>query len=252
MLGHAAAFLLVILVMNRLPERSPAAPPTEATPPNIVWVADAGPGGGGGGGGNRSLEAPRAARLPGRDKVTVPVVSAPARAPKPVPTPPVALDIPAVTTASGVVELPGVIAELTMPSMTSRGSGSGEGADTGLGNGIGSGRGDGLGQGFDGGTGGGVREPGNGVSMPRLIHEVRPNYTGEALRAKLQGMVTIEAIVLPDGTVGPVQVLRSLDSRFGLDQEALRTVKQWRFAPGMLRGQPVPVRVAVEMTFTLR
>jgi protein TonB len=252
MLSHAAALLLIILVMNRLPETPPAATAAEATPQNIVWIVEAGAGGGGGGGGSRRPEVPRTAQLPGRDKVTVPVVSAPAPAPKPVPTPQVALDIPAVTTASGVVELPGVIAELTMPSTTSRGSGSGEGAGTGLGDGIGSGRGDGLGQGFDGGTGGGIREPGNGVSMPRLIHEVRPNYTGEALRAKLQGMVTIEAVVLPDGTVGPVQVLRSLDSRFGLDQEALRTVKQWRFAPGMLKGQPVPVRVAVEMTFTLR
>ena len=252
MLSHAAALLFIILVMNRPPKPSPDATPAEAAPQNIVWISEAGAGGGGGGGGNRSAEVPRAAQLPGRDRVTVPIVSAPAPAPKPIPAPPVALDIPAVTTASGVVELPGVIAELTLPATTSRGSGSGEGAGTGLGNGIGAGRGDGLGRGLDGGTGGGVREPGNGVSMPRLIHEVRPNYTGEALRAKLEGMVTIEAVVLPDGTVGPVQVLRSLDSRFGLDQEALRTVKQWRFAPGMLEGQPVPVRVAVEMTFTLR
>jgi hypothetical protein len=45
---------------------------------------------------------------------------------------------------------------------------------------------------------------------------------------------------------------RSLDSIFGLDQEALRTVKQWRFRPGTRLGQAVPVLVVIELAFTLR
>jgi protein TonB len=88
--------------------------------------------------------------------------------------------------------------------------------------------------------------------MPRIIHEEKPNYTGEAMRAKVQGVVVMEAVVMPDGTVGPVHILRSLDTVFGLDEEAMRTVKQWRFLPGRRGNEPVPVRVAVEMTFTLR
>jgi TonB family protein len=62
----------------------------------------------------------------------------------------------------------------------------------------------------------------------------------------------MEAVILPDGSVGRVGILRSLDPTFGLDEEALKTVKQWRFAPGTIAGQAVPVLVEIEMTFTLR
>ena len=58
--------------------------------------------------------------------------------------------------------------------------------------------------------------------------------------------------MLPDGSVGRVQIVRSLDSMFGLDQEALKTVRLWRFAPGTMAGQPVPVLVEIELAFTLR
>ena len=154
--------------------------------------------------------------------------------------------------ASGVTELPGAISNLpTMPT-ASQGSGSGGGAGTGTGTGIGPGRGSGLGDGEGGGTGGGVYRPGNGVISPRLLQEVKPGYTGEAMRAKIQGVVVMEAVVLPDGSIGNVHITRSLDPTFGLDQEAIKTVKKWRFAPGTRFGQPVPVLVEIEMTFTLR
>ena len=58
--------------------------------------------------------------------------------------------------------------------------------------------------------------------------------------------------MLPDGSVGPARVVRSLDSAFGLDEEALKTVKLWRFVPGTLAGRAVPVLVEIELTFTLR
>ena len=64
--------------------------------------------------------------------------------------------------------------------------------------------------------------------------------------------VLLECVVLPDGTVGPVEVVRSLDSSFGLDQEAVRAAKQWRFRPGTRFGEPVSVLVTIELTFTLR
>ncbi|MAM85197.1 MAG: hypothetical protein CL472_11100 [Acidobacteria bacterium] len=72
------------------------------------------------------------------------------------------------------------------------------------------------------------------------------------MRAKVQGSVWIEAVVMPDGSVGEVRITKSLDRVFGLDQEALRAVRQWRFAPGTRFGQPVPVLVVIELTFTLR
>jgi protein TonB len=92
------------------------------------------------------------------------------------------------------------------------------------------------------------------VSLPRVLREVKPRYTAEAMRAKVQGTVWLECIVLPDGTVGPVEVVKSLDSVFGLDQEAIKAAKDWRFAPGIHQqtGQPVPVIITIELTFNLR
>lgn len=100
-------------------------------------------------------------------------------------------------------------------------------------------------------AGSGVLRPGAGVTAPRLLREVKPNYTGDALRARIQGVVSMECVIEPDGTVGPVRVIRSLDTAFGLDEEAIRTVKQWRFEPGKKDGTPVRVVITVEMSFTL-
>jgi TonB family protein len=98
----------------------------------------------------------------------------------------------------------------------------------------------------------GVVRPGNGVTMPRIIREVKPQYTAEAMRAKVQGGVLLECVVQTDGTVGDVRVIRSLDTTYGLDQEAIKAAKQWKFAPGTRNGEPVPVMVTIELTFTLR
>jgi protein TonB len=81
---------------------------------------------------------------------------------------------------------------------------------------------------------------------------VKPNYTVEAMRAKIQGIVVLECVVLTDGTIGDARITKSLDKTFGLDEEAIRTAKQWRFKPGRRFGQPVPVFVTLELSFTLR
>jgi len=93
---------------------------------------------------------------------------------------------------------------------------------------------------------------GDGVAAPRLIREVKPGYTSDAMRARIQGIVRLQAIVSTDGSVSAARVIRSLDPTFGLDQEALKTIKQWRFVPGTLAGRAVPVLIEVELTFTLR
>ena len=97
----------------------------------------------------------------------------------------------------------------------------------------------------------GVLRPGQGVTSPVLLHETKPNYSPDAMRARIQGLVVMECVVELDGTVGAVRVTRSLDQAFGLDNEAVRTVKQWRFRPGTKDGAPVRVVVMVEMSFTL-
>jgi periplasmic protein TonB len=95
-------------------------------------------------------------------------------------------------------------------------------------------------------------QPGNGVSWPRLVQEVKPNYTADAMRAQVEGLVELEIVVLPDGSVGRVNIVRSLDGRFGLDAEAIRAVRRWRFDPGRRAGKAVAVRVGVELSFNLR
>jgi periplasmic protein TonB len=250
---HVAGFLFIAFLMS-LPVARPDVLPNFETPKDIVWIAQEGPGGGGGGGGNKMPDPPRKAELPGKEKITVPVSKPPSlEKPKPEPPKPVEqLNIPAQTMTTGVTEVPGAITSLPSVPTASQGSGSGGGAGTGEGTGIGPGKGSGLGPGEGGGTGGGYYRPGNGVISPRLIQEVKPGYTSEAMRAKIQGIVVLEAVVMPDGSVGNVHVTRSLDPTFGLDQEAIKTVKKWRFAPGTRFGQPVPVLVEVELTFTLR
>ncbi len=85
-----------------------------------------------------------------------------------------------------------------------------------------------------------------------VVREVKPAYTADAMRAKVQGSVWLECIVMPDGSVGDVKVTRSLDPIFGLDQEAIKAAKMWKFRPGMRQGEPVPVIITIELTFTLR
>ena len=222
---------------------------------HIIWLSEPGPGGGGGGGGNKMKEPPRVAELPGKAKITVPVEKPPAPTPKPPEKEPelvAQLNIPAVTLGSSVESLPGVIASQPGLPSASQGSGSGGGAGTGTGSGIGPGSGSGLGPGTGGGTGGGAYRPGNGVTTPELLQEVKPAYTAEAMRAKVQGSVYLECVVRQDGSTGDCRVVRSLDPTFGLDQEAIRAARQWRFKPGTRLGQPVPVLVTIELMFTLR
>jgi periplasmic protein TonB len=245
------AIVAVVLFVITMPGIPSPANTANLIPRDIIWTVSPGPGGGGGGGGNKTPEPPRKAELPDKAKVTVPVEKPPKMtAPEP-PKIEQQMNIPAQPVASGVEQLPGAITTAVSPTM-SLGIGTNGGAGSGTGTGSGPGQGSGLGPGYGGGFGGGAYRPGNGVTPPRILREVKPNYTPEAMRAKIQGIVYLEAVVLDNGTVGQVRVIRSLDPTFGLDQEAERTVKKWTFAPGTRLGQPVAVVVEIEMSFTLR
>ena len=100
------------------------------------------------------------------------------------------------------------------------------------------------------GAEGPVYTVGDGVSAPVVVKQVKPQYTAEARRAKVQGTVTLEAIVETDGTVGDVTVTKGLEP--GLDEQAVKAARQWRFEPGKKDGKAVRVRITLEMTFTLR
>jgi protein TonB len=217
----------------------------------FITVATPNPGPAGGGGGRpKDPEPPRKIELVAAKPPEVKPISKPVD----IPTPPITVPI---QTPTAVQTLPGALT----PVDSTVGTGAGGG---GKGTGIGTGEGSGVGPGSGGGFGGGAFQPGSGINNPVLVREVKPNYTGEAMRAKLQGVVEMEAIVLPDGSVDPksIRITRSLDANLGLDQQAIIAVKQWRFRPGTCArqsgcggsafGQPVPVIVSVELTFTLR
>jgi TonB family protein len=96
-----------------------------------------------------------------------------------------------------------------------------------------------------------VYQAGEGITLPKVVKELKPAYTPAALKARIQGSIGLDAIVLETGAVGEVTVVRSLDTEQGLDDEAVKALKQWQFEPGMKDGTAARVRVEVEMTFKL-
>jgi TonB family protein len=90
-----------------------------------------------------------------------------------------------------------------------------------------------------------------GVQAPVLVNYVIPKYTSEALSRRLQGTVEVEAVVLADGSVRGVRILRSIDPRYGLDANAIAAARAQRFLPGTLNGQPVPVLATWTLDFVV-
>ncbi len=89
-----------------------------------------------------------------------------------------------------------------------------------------------------------------GVTLPKVRREVKPSYTLRAMRDRVAGKVFMQVIAQTDGTVGDARVIRGL--HVDLDKEAIKAVRGWQFEPATLNGEPVPVVVTIEMTFTLR
>ena len=197
-------------------------------------------------------EPPRQAQLPGKRSLTVPAEKPPTVDPvkqfqaelRPV----AQLTIPAQALAAAEDANPGIV-DPAAPS-SSQGPGTDDGAGTGAGDGVGPDLGSGLGPGFVAGTGGKLYQPG-GVTPPVEIYVPKPKYTVDAMRARVQGKVWIECVVQTNGICTNTHVTRSLDPTFGLDQEAVKAARLFRFRPGMRMGEPVPVLVTIELTFSL-
>lgn len=269
---HAALLVGLLLLTSGATETATAPPPGEAA--RLVFLVTPGPGGGGGGGGLRSpLPAARVERQgPQRARLTVPAVKPDAvlasrrdpepprpvpaaaleptpveRAPEPLPSQ--VLVAPVAPAAADERDREGVVAS---PSGVdgSQGTGIGGGSGSGRGAGSGEGLGSGIGDGAGGGTGGGPFRPGSGIEPPRLLREVKAEYSDDARRRNLTGDVLLEIVVRRDGSVGEVTLLQGLGG--GLDQRAVDAVRQWRFAPARRRGEPVDVLVEVAVEFTLR
>lgn len=127
----------------------------------------------------------------------------------------------------------------------SSGPGSRGGIGSGENGGVGPDAGPGLGPGMDG-----VYTVGrHGVSAPKLVRRVEPEYSEEARKAKWQGVVKLRVEVWPDGRPHNIRVLRSLG--MGLDEKAIEAVRQWRFTPGRRHGEDVRTFATVEVRFRL-
>ncbi|MGE3277562.1 MAG: energy transducer TonB [Vicinamibacterales bacterium] len=278
--AHGLLALQVLLVgsLGLAKADDTAEPVTKREPVRLVFLATPGPGGGGGGGGLRAPAPPARAQRKGPSLTSSPVVARrvpprrpdppaprrplepphrpPPRAPEPPPRPVEARTLPTVAAPVAVVagdeaDDTGVIeAAPIADAPPSQGPGTGGGAGAGEGAGIGDGQGPGIGPGSGGGTGGGPYRPGSGVEPPRLLREVRADYSDEAQRRRITGDVVLEIVVRYDGTVGDVRVLQRLGA--GLDERAVDAVRRWRFAPATMHGTPVDVLVEVAVEFRLR
>ena len=240
---HVAAAVLLVTLGRLVPDRVYDAVIPNRISEKLVWLAQPG-GGGGGGGGNRSPEPPRRAELKGQQQISVPATPAPQLTePDKIVQPQVEeLAIPALPLAAGTEVRPGDIGGAV--NGDSRGPGDGRGAGDRNGPGAGTGERPGIGD--------GPALPGNGVLPPRIRRKVDPQYTADAMRAKIQGSVLLSAVVLPDGSVTDIRVIRSLDRTFGLDGRAIEAARQWQFFPGTRYGEPVPVLVNIELVFNVR
>lgn len=74
----------------------------------------------------------------------------------------------------------------------------------------------------------------------------KPGYPEAARRAKIQGVVRLECVILANGRCGDPTVRQSLDKVHGLDEEAVGTMRRWRFKPALLDREGVPVRINVD------
>lgn len=86
-------------------------------------------------------------------------------------------------------------------------------------------------------------------NAPLLISRAEPDYTAEALKAKIEGAVVLSVVVENDGSIGKMQVVRPLG--YGLDEQAIAAVSKWRFARTYSRGQAVPIAITIEVKFHL-
>jgi TonB family protein len=217
--------------------------------------------GGGGGGGRQEQTPPSQGRLPEfslTPNVVTPTTHEPLRPPSLPIQQTVQVD-PALqpkfdpNMAIGLPQAP--------PGPPSDGPGEGGGIGTGKGGGVGSGDGTGVGPGRgynmgggDPSLGGGDRNPDGSArnvdQRPRLLNSVRPLYTEEARKNKIQGTVRVRVLVGADGSVKNVRIQTHLPD--GLDEQAIAAAYKLRFTPAMRAGQPVAFWQPVEIEFNLR
>jgi periplasmic protein TonB len=206
-------------------------------------------GGGGGGGKHQPAPASRGVLPRGADKqLTPPDTERPKN-----PDPSLIVE-PTIVAPQLALLRPLTLLDIGDPNGVSGPPSSGPGTGGGIGNGNGRGDGDGNGPGGIRGEGGGccdgVYHVGGSVAAPEVLYRVEPEYSEDARKARYQGTVVLEAIVRKDGKVDVLHLVRSIG--FGLDQNAIEALRQWRFRPARKDGMPVDFIMNFEVRFNLR
>ena len=87
-----------------------------------------------------------------------------------------------------------------------------------------------------------------GVSQGLLIRQVKPVYPPLAREARIQGTVVLQAVISKDGTI---ENLHLVSGHPMLAPAAIEAVKQWKYKPYFLNGEPVEVETTINVNFTL-
>jgi protein TonB len=95
-----------------------------------------------------------------------------------------------------------------------------------------------------------IYRDGEGMRSPECAYCPRPEYSDEARKAKYQGSVLLNVVVLPDGKTARIEIVSS--PGMGLDEKAIEAVRNWRFRPGLgPNGKPAAITVTIEVVFQL-
>ena len=253
--GYVALVGVLVFLSTILPEP----PKLSRNPdlPNLIFVMTEGPGGGGGGGGELTEDPASVQKIAGEDqaKIAVAVESPEEKLIFEDPdNPPEEKKEEEVVDDEEVPEVVAPVVAQAPDDTTEKGILEGQeqlvaSAGPGQWPGIGEGKGPGIGEGTGGGFGGGAYRMGSGVSAPVILRQVRPGFTEEALARKIQGEVIVEVVILKNGSVRPVRVIRGLSA--DLNEKAIEAASQWRFIPAKFKGQPVDLIAEIAIDFNI-
>jgi periplasmic protein TonB len=248
--GGVAALLLTLAPPGMVEDaaRRTASMATSLVAPYLPAAATVKRGGGGGGGGDNSPIPASKGRLPriAPRQFAPPAATVSNEAPA-------LLVEPTIVVAAGT-PLPQVdMAVFGNPlgriGPPSSGPGSGGGIGGGSGGGVGPGQGPGFGPGHGGGAGGGAPGGRGAITAAVPIYQVEPEYSDEARKAKVQGVVAIMVEIGADGLVRNPRLRSTLG--LGLDEKAMEAVMKWRFRPYLQNGKPIAGPALIEVRFRL-
>jgi TonB family protein len=265
---YTAAFFVALITwtLNQKPPKPADAKPQVVlvNPGNLTnqqsWLAEADDGAtGGGGGGGKGAPVPASmGELPGFS-LRPPIIAPDPRPALVPPTLPVAETVmvdPRLQPNRDADAVTGLPAGAIGPPSNGPGSDGGLGTGHQGGIGPGDGRGVGPGNGYNTGNGpprlGGTHDviPRSVDKLPQALNKPRPNYTEEARKNRVQGIVRARVLIEADGAAKGVELTSHLPD--GLDEEALNAIHQMRFSPAERNGQPVAYWVTLEVEFNLR